>query len=123
LTKDDDGKNELNKFRALMRETRKLCPQVVEKLEVKELTDKASSEDSEIYRGTRNDIWTSVVEAKEKVLTGGQGTPRYYLVITDREINNRLKDQFQVDWSKATNIDIFNDADKGAKPVPPDRPT
>jgi hypothetical protein len=122
LTKDDDGKNELNKFRALMRETLKLCPQVVAKLEVKELTDKASGEDSEVYRGTRNDIVTSVVEPKEKVLTGRRGEPRYYLVITDRDINERLKDEFEQDWSKATKVDIFNDADKAAKPVPTDKP-
>jgi F0F1-type ATP synthase assembly protein I/predicted transcriptional regulator len=124
LTKDDTGKNDLNEFRTFVRETRKLCPEVVTKLEVKELTEKASGEDSEVYRGMKNGILMSVVEPREQALTGGRGTPYYYLMITDHDINERLKDQFERDWSKATKVDIFNDADQRAnKPVPTDDQT
>jgi hypothetical protein len=109
LTKDDAGKGDLEKFRAFMKRVKALCPDVVDKVEVKELQDKAAREDSEVYRGDKNGLLTSVVEPSEQALTGGRGNPFYYLVITDREMNSRLKEQFDALWHKGATVDIFKE--------------
>lgn len=107
LTKDAAGKKDLKKFRDLMAKVKAKCPEVAKKLEVRVL-DKAAAGDSEVYRGTKYGGATiSVVEPAEQALTGGRGNPFYYLIVTDAQINRRLREQFDAHWRQAKPHDLF----------------
>lgn len=106
LTKD--GKQDLDEFRALMKDVKEQCPEVSTKLQVKELKGEAAAEDAEVYSGTKHGIPTSIVELKERRLTGGRGYPHYYLVVMDIEINRHLDEDFAKAWDRADRVQIFN---------------
>lgn len=77
LTKDEFGKKDLKTFCDLMARVKQEYPDVVKKIEVRELGDReASSADSQ------------------------HGMPRYYLVIQDRDVFEHYRqDHFEPAWN------------------------
>jgi hypothetical protein len=57
--------------------------------------------DGEAYRGTKDGRTTSLLEARDSALSGGRGTPHYYLLVTNEDINQRLDERFNRDWNSA----------------------
>lgn len=106
LTADAAGKNDLDEFFKIVHMAEKLYSDVRQKIEVRQRTDKASADDGEVYRGTKNGVVTSVLKPRERAFTGAQGNPLFYLIVTDSDINARLTEQFDGDWSQATEVAV-----------------
>lgn len=108
LTKREEDRENLQKFIDLMNEVRSHpCREIVGKLKVRELTDMSADQDSEFYLGVKHDLETAVLEPKELALTRGHGEPYSYLIATNREVNQRLRQHFWAMWKLAKPVKVF----------------
>jgi hypothetical protein len=110
LTEDEAGRQDLEEFGLLMKQVKESCPDIVRKLEVRELKEKAASADGEIYLGTKEAGLFSVVKLTNQALIRERGVPYYYLIVADNEVNERIKDHFESEWRKARKVDLFKGA-------------
>ena len=99
LTKDDDGQKDMTTFFGLMTEVARHCPEVVDKIRVRQMCNRAASSAPEMYLGTRRDEKVCVLELKGPTLSQQHGTSHYYLVIHDQKvIEHYLVDHFLPAW-------------------------
>jgi len=103
LTKDIAGQNDLRTFCRLMTGVERHCPDVVNKIQIKQISKKAASSAPEMYLGTRRGERVCVLELKGPTLGKQHGTSHYYLIIHDEKvIEHYLVDHFQPAWDDAT---------------------
>jgi hypothetical protein len=104
LTGDDSGKEALEYFRDLMQQVKKQCKDVVGKVQVKEMKEKAASSEAEMYLGRRHHQPMGVVELREPILNPEGGRPHYYLVIYDEEVFEHYRQwHFDQAWDDKKN--------------------
>ena len=105
FTEDVDGQRSLTVFKDLMKKVtdlmKKVKPEVElhKKLEVRQIKHKQSSNDAELYLGTKKGNPYAVIKTKDDVLND-KGDPRFYLVAKDETLNRELQDQFNSLWTK-----------------------
>jgi hypothetical protein len=120
LTGDQDGKADLMKFRGLMAGVKTAYPDVVAKIEVKELRKEPANSAAEMYLGTRDRLPTAILELRDPALGPSHGKPHYYLIINDEGIIDQyLQKHFNEAWDSAdaVRVDIFAEepaAEEGA---------
>jgi len=103
LTADVAGQNELKTFRRLMTGVYGKYPEVINKIQVKEMKNKTATSAPEMYLGERRGERVGVLELKGPTLDQQHGTSHYYLLINDEEvIKHYLFDHFQPAWEDAT---------------------
>lgn len=107
LTGDVAGQNELQTFRRLMTGVRGKYPEVINKIQVKQMKSKAATSAPEMYLGERRGDRVGVLELKGPTLDQQHGTSHYYLLINDDEvIKHYLFDHFQQAWEDATCVKV-----------------
>ncbi len=108
LTKDDSGQNDLKIFRRLMARVKQEYPDVVKKIEVRELNNKDASSAAEMYLGKRHGEPMGVLELRP-ALDPQHGVPRYYLVIQDEEVlKYYYQDYFEPAWNDKNTKEVEN---------------
>lgn len=110
LTGDTAGCEDLTRFSKLMKRVQKQCPDVQNKILVKEIKTKKASAACEMYLGTRYGSHRAVLELKAPEMHSEHGMPEYYLVIDDAEIvEHYLKLHFEPAWESqnAQDRDVF----------------
>jgi uncharacterized caspase-like protein len=100
FTGDDFGKDGLKAFSSLMQFVFQQFPLARQKLRVRELKDKPATEESEIYRGTKNGISTAVFKPKGEPFTGG------VFLCTDTELLERFARQFEWNWQMGFDVQL-----------------
>jgi hypothetical protein len=107
LTKDDPGERDLATFHRLMASVKQKYPDVVKKIELKELKNREASSEGEIYLGMRDGMRMGVMELKEPSSDPQHGMPHYYLVIHDQEVlENHILRHFEAAWNDTNAEDV-----------------
>jgi hypothetical protein len=110
LTKDVAGQKDLKTFCQLMTGVKHHCPDVVSKIQIKQMSNKAASSAPEMYLGTRRGEKVCILELKGPTLGATHGTSHHYLIIRDKKvIEHYLVDHFQLAWDDAAaeNVKIW----------------
>jgi hypothetical protein len=118
LTGDAAGQKDFTTFCRLMAGVWGKYPSALEKIRVKEMSNKAATSAPEMYLGTRRGEKVCVLELKGPTLGQQHGTSHYYLIIRDeRVIEHYLVDHFLSAWDDvdSTPVDLLKSLPKVTK--------
>lgn len=110
LTGDDAGKEAMSFFIERLKDVKNMLPQnydLKHKIEIKEIKDRSSSTEQEMYLGKWRSEMRAIYELRKSYHDDYQGRPDYYIVFEHQEIIKELVAlYFDPAWKTGTKVDF-----------------